>query len=740
MGTEEEPALSNGEEDGSGLGQQVSPQPPPSRTPPVNGHVPNQPSGQLTAAQKEGIRKDVEKEPQKVVLRVEVATKLQARLLTWSVIVLNSLFIVLAIVLLSTQGSMFKTLGDFRSFYKAQLVLGCICLGVECLILLWLGTSVRGAKREGRKWSKRQLYFVATGAVFLGVAVIYSATFVAALAATLSEPNCAYPWTTMAALEFVRRLALSFLIYFLLLRLSNMRLWRGRQALDADPDHMLLVDRPMADKLRSHLLILLLWMITCAFIAVTLAGRLRQKHPSPQGSAGCSTNLSQRQCGVSALQATGSAIAFAANLAVVVIYGLVLRRALKDHKQLPFCRYRATNIFIRVQARVVAPVQLAVLLSILLLELVPSLRGSCNATVSSQMGDLPVTLSLAVASTIFAVLYMPKARELDSPLLHELLQEFSWTQAAMPADLERRNQRLLASEASGLGQVEAHLEQAIDYLPGKMRQAMGMMGQVQDVAAALQQLEREPMFCMETAVRLYYWSRLAYRDPAGDDKYVNTAHRLPLFDLRHWEKVEDPETDTHCIIGWSDSRAVLCFSPLAGPAPAWAPHAGPFSPGPTPASTDKVLARLKAVEQEQPAGSPPLRICVHVNALLVICRPLAGGALAVLASQQISRAHPRSKQTVYTFGCPRVGNSAFAAMYNDAITDAWAIINRGDPVTMIPKLGFKRIGQRVNVDVEGNLIVRGGYFELSVVHRGTVVKNHMMGQYGLALASIIKSQ
>lgn len=55
-------------------------------------------------------------------------------------------------------------------------------------------------------------------------------------------------------------------------------------------------------------------------------------------------------------------------------------------------------------ARVVAPVQLAVLLSILLLELVPSLRGSCMSEVSSQLGDLPVTLSLAVASTIFCVL------------------------------------------------------------------------------------------------------------------------------------------------------------------------------------------------------------------------------------------------------------------------------------------------------------------------------------------------
>lgn len=64
----------------------------------------------------------------------------------------------------------------------------------------------------------------------------------------------------------------------------------------------------------------------------------------------------------------------------------------------------ATNIFIRVQARVVAPVQLAILLSILLLELVPTLRSSCMSEVSSQLGDLPVMLSLAVASTIFCVL------------------------------------------------------------------------------------------------------------------------------------------------------------------------------------------------------------------------------------------------------------------------------------------------------------------------------------------------
>lgn len=42
------------------------------------------------------------------------------------------------------------------------------------------------------------------------------------------------PATRPAPAPWLQRLALSFLIFFLLLRLSNMRLWRGPQALDAD--------------------------------------------------------------------------------------------------------------------------------------------------------------------------------------------------------------------------------------------------------------------------------------------------------------------------------------------------------------------------------------------------------------------------------------------------------------------------------------------------------------------------
>ena len=144
-----------------------------------------------------------------------------------------------------------------------------------------------------------------------------------------------------------------------------------------------------------------------------------------------------------------------------------------------------------------------------------------------------------------------------------------------------------------------------------------------------------------------------------------------LTDLKSWRVRYTPEPAWH-------GRSVGTH---AGFLKAWT-HAG---------FNDRVLARLKAVEEAQPAGSPPLRIWVtgrlgcrggqidrHMKTRVPtlfnnMCqvfqaapvRPCApaghslGGALAVLASQQISRAHPRSRQTVYTFGCPRVRVARF---------------------------------------------------------------------------------
>jgi hypothetical protein len=63
-----------------------------------------------------------------------------------------------------------------------------------------------------------------------------------------------------------------------------------------------------------------------------------------------------------------------------------------------------------------------------------------------------------------------------------------------------------------------------------------------------------------------------------------------------------------------------------------------------------------------------------------------------------------------------------------------------DPIPWIPKLGFKRAGNRVSINVKGDLILRPTYFEVSVMQRGNNTKHHMTGSYALSLAAILKAQ
>jgi hypothetical protein len=49
-------------------------------------------------------------------------------------------------------------------------------------------------------------------------------------------------------------------------------------------------------------------------------------------------------------------------------------------------------------------VLVAVLLTMLTLELIPSLRGSCTGPVTAQLGNLPLQLSLTLAATVIAAL------------------------------------------------------------------------------------------------------------------------------------------------------------------------------------------------------------------------------------------------------------------------------------------------------------------------------------------------
>jgi uncharacterized integral membrane protein len=85
----------------------------------------------------------------RVTLRVDVATKRQARVLTWSVILLNLSFCLAAVALLSVQGSV-KTLQDLQRQYVAELVLCCICLAILLGCLLMVLSGMARVKRSGQ--------------------------------------------------------------------------------------------------------------------------------------------------------------------------------------------------------------------------------------------------------------------------------------------------------------------------------------------------------------------------------------------------------------------------------------------------------------------------------------------------------------------------------------------------------------------------------------------------------------
>lgn len=149
----------------------------------------------------------------------------------------------------------------------------------------------------------------------------------------------------------------------------------------------------------------------------------------------------------------------------------------------------------------------------------------------------------------------------------------------MPADIERRCQRLLALEGAGGGTTGSTTAGGTAAAAANGTGSGGTTGAnasprpltnvvhglarlagFQDLNDAREQLRREPMFCMETALKLFFWSRLAYREhDALTYPWVNAHIALPLFGLSQFETVWDDGTDTHACIGYSSTQAVVAF-------------------------------------------------------------------------------------------------------------------------------------------------------------------------------------
>ncbi|PNW87796.1 hypothetical protein CHLRE_01g002400v5 [Chlamydomonas reinhardtii] len=102
------------------------------------------------------------------------------------------------------------------------------------------------------------------------------------------------------------------------------------------------------------------------------------------------------------------------------------------------------------------------------------------------------------------------------------------------------------------------------------------------------------------------------------------------------------------------------------------------------------------------AGGRPWRVLVTGHSL--------GGALATLAAYELAerRTPARSIQRIslYSYGAPRVGNKAFAEVFDRLVPDTWRITNANDIVPSVPRLmGYCHVGHAVRLGADGVLRV-----------------------------------
>ncbi|GAB4815834.1 hypothetical protein N2152v2_002880 [Parachlorella kessleri] len=509
-------------------------------------------------------------------------------------------------------------------------------------------------------------------------------------------------------------------------------------------DRLLILDLPARKQFKMHAPKLLIWAVLEAAIIMAVWRQFNGGRITVTLLDGCDSAQGDN-CSLGGREI---AALFIETILLLVYAVLCLRYQIcahADHSRfLPYARYRLSNIYIRVQARYLNVVLAAICLQAVLLLIIG--YNSCWAYLHTQLGFPPVEIALAVMALIKGFLYMPASR-LQAPILLAWLQEFAWTLAALPGLKALRDAELQQTMAE-----EPTLDELVlpSLLPGVVPD------RAEAAADAAEQLRREPMFCMELALRCFYWTRLAKLCGVPHSTVTEEA-ALGLFGLQQCECFKEPSTDTKAVLGWGGAGApyVLAFKGTssgknalhdlqAGPQVPYSitciplvaadeMPAGFFKSFTAHDFGERMLSKVGGLLEASQADTSQLTFYLTGHSL--------GGAVAMLAAYEVHKRWPASRIVVYTFGAPRVGNLAWANVYSEAVPETWAVVNHQDPVPRVPKFYYYPSGHRVSMGLAGDIIIRPSYFESSVINRqGGSLFHHRNGAYAMSFAAVLKAQ
>ena len=320
-----------------------------------------------------------------------------------------------------------------------------------------------------------------------------------------------------------------------------------------DPDRILVADLPWKAIVRRHfvfisiygLLFLAIILSACIGLALGISSEKQLPPLDPTcaepGSFSCS------------LTSDGIASAIFDAVAVVVLfvmYNTATKTAWKQQKDLPTTHFKLPKIFIRIQMRYGRMLFLSVFLGGVLVQLAS--LGTCRGVVDSQLGSVTPHLSIALYSLTMCLLYAPAA--VNDSFTQEAFQTIAWTEEDVEGEkaIRRKNLDKLAASPNPLSPAKYIAKQ------------IGVPDTFGIFTSPM-----EAIFCTEYLVKLFYWTRAAYKgieqDPPEDredptKEYPYTIERaLSLFHMTDFEYFYEEVTDTYAIMGSGNGTIVVAF-------------------------------------------------------------------------------------------------------------------------------------------------------------------------------------
>ncbi|DBA98706.1 TPA: hypothetical protein ACH3X1_014479 [Trebouxia sp. C0004] len=661
-----------------------------------------------------------------VMLRVECMSSRSLKALMLRGEVLRFFIVAILIIFIVLESLHIVARQHKQAAMIASACIGGICSAVLTVQCIWLLRLLRQVNQQNKQWTKRRKCLVTW--TMLSIALMEPAflLWMSQNAWAASGGKCrsysnycrwaeAIVWTLFNCWLLVQLVLVHAATAWLDDKGKPLQrfLVKRKCWLEAAPKPALIVDAPWAVNITK----LLPWAVVQTALVLQLVA-------APQGQKeACARDIDfdlYTPCKYNYTYRAHQVVAYVGLAIYMCFHVWYLHIGRKHHSIVPYSSFRIGLVLMRTQEGNSMGVST---FSIVCVSWILTIIFRPSACIHCLQASTHIVMVLAVTRLVIAQFsfFIPKSGSKDDPIVvQEWLQIFAWTEHTRDAKHAERQ----------------------SYVPQQQQKL----------------LEDHPIFCFETAIKLLYWCGFVYEHDEGRPvSKLSQETALKLFSLDHFQLIRCTQANVKCLVAWSHHTLVVAFRGTANltnacaDVKAWMVHQSPVTPRQLLHAAPKVhsgfhsaweISGLKAAVMELIQSQISSEAAADMTVFLT--GHSLGGAMANLAAVDISRMMTWASVKVYTVGAPRVGNHAYARMYNKLVPDTWSIINHRDPVPQMAKFWFlyARPGQRVLLYEDGDMVISPTPLDIRLQNyrRRGKLKQHKLTSYRAALVAVLKAQ